>query len=88
MCYHLASPVISAIEEMLSVTIYSDVKLPECKVISQPPANITWEKLSSKLSTKTFVTNGMLQISNITMKDEGAYACKVQNELGNIHMKW
>ncbi|XP_057311879.1 tyrosine-protein kinase-like otk [Hydractinia symbiolongicarpus] len=75
------SPVISALEEILSGNIYSDVKLSECKVIFQPPANITWEKLSSKLSNKTFVTNGMLQISNITIEDEGAYACKAHNEL-------
>ncbi|KAM8864063.1 neural cell adhesion molecule L1.2 isoform 2-T4 [Spinachia spinachia] len=55
----------------------------ECETFGSPKPEVTWESGSASSlladSRVNLLTNGVLEISNVTHDDEGFYTCSVQN---------
>ena len=61
-----------------------NITLPNCHVISYPPAVITWSKVLGELvKARAVLNNGQLSITNAQKKDSGLYKCKATNILGH-----
>ena len=57
----------------------------ECKVLSNPPANVSWRGPSSlplSNSDRISVTPSTLTISGVQASDEGFYECIATNDYG------
>ncbi|KAL2093408.1 hypothetical protein ACEWY4_010720 [Coilia grayii] len=59
-----------------------------CQVTSHPPANITWQfnqrALPAQPERITVLPNGVLQISDVNVKDAGNYRCLATNMAGRV----
>ena len=53
-----------------------------CSASGQPRPTITWSKSIGSLPDRTIVSNGALNINNVSRKDGGTYICKAENILG------
>ncbi|XP_007441286.3 sialic acid-binding Ig-like lectin 10 [Python bivittatus] len=53
-----------------------------CKADSNPPAKTSWVKSGSHLQNPS--EDNQLELTNLTIEDEGVYACKATNSLGFV----
>ena len=64
----------------------SQAAILKCTVDGNPPPQVTWSKLNSRLPVGRHVveSSGALIVREVTPGDEGVYSCKAENLLGNV----
>lgn len=60
-------------------------KFPPCQAEGYPAPSISWERSYGVLNYRSrLLTDGILQIQNVRIQDEGYYICKAKNFLGRL----
>ncbi|XP_057311642.1 titin-like isoform X2 [Hydractinia symbiolongicarpus] len=78
-----AAPIIHLPNGPIYANLRSNFKFPECKVVSNPQSKITWKRGYGKLPAGRHQTDeGLLEIFNVRVEDEGYYVCEAENYLG------
>ena len=88
----LAAPIIELPKAPVVGIIGMTMDFPECKVVSVPPFNVSWERgFLSLPASRTFRQNETLRIHSIRVEDEGYYKCVASNYLGTttavVHLR-
>ena len=65
----------------------SKAAILKCTVDGNPPPQVTWSKLNSRLPVGRHVveSSGALIVRDVRPGDDGVYSCKAENLLGSVN---